>query len=295
MTRFKFKRQFTAALIISLATHLLLVLSLNLAKDDSPLRPEKSVTEITLIDADTDRTSKDQQPKQVVQQNDQRINDETPEKAKYLSQHNQTVVKETRAKQTGEFKNQARSGQFGESQTEAAPAQKSLATPLKNTQGDLPSLSDLRPQFENKPPSPEKTQQAQAGAPSQTDDYLKDVETGMQTLLSTKEFVYYSYYERIRHRLRQHWEPSIRRKVEKILSQGRSIASARDRITRVMIVLDKRGSLLRVKVLGQSGLHDLDDAAVDAFRAAEPFPNPPQGIIEQDGTIRIRWDFILEA
>ena len=50
-----------------------------------------------------------------------------------------------------------------------------------------------------------------------------------------------------------------------------------------------------MKVVGESGLHDIDEAALEAFRAAEPFPNPPKGIVEKDGTIKIRWDFILEA
>ncbi|MEK6556576.1 MAG: energy transducer TonB, partial [Bdellovibrionota bacterium] len=66
-------------------------------------------------------------------------------------------------------------------------------------------------------------------------------------------------------------------------------------ITQVVIVLDKAGSLLKVQVVNESGVSDLDEAAVDAFRAAEPFPNPPKGMVEADGTIKIRWDFILEA
>jgi protein TonB len=40
---------------------------------------------------------------------------------------------------------------------------------------------------------------------------------------------------------------------------------------------------------------DLDSAAVEAFRQAAPFPNPPKGMVEADGTIKIRWDFVLEA
>jgi protein TonB len=52
---------------------------------------------------------------------------------------------------------------------------------------------------------------------------------------------------------------------------------------------------MRVQVVGESGVKDLDDAAVEAFRAAEPFPNPPKGIVDADGTIKINWDFILEA
>ena len=52
---------------------------------------------------------------------------------------------------------------------------------------------------------------------------------------------------------------------------------------------------MKVQVLEDSGLRDLDEAAVDAFREAAPFPNPPQGIVEKDGTVKIRWDFVLEA
>src|SRR5690606_8589825 len=108
-------------------------------------------------------------------------------------------------------------------------------------------------------------------------------------------FVYYTYYQRIRAQIRQYWEPSIRQKVRRIFAQGRTIASTRDHITRVIIVLDRTGSLKKVQVVGESGVSDLDEAAVDAFRAAEPFPNPPKGLIESDGNIRIEWDFILEA
>ncbi len=73
------------------------------------------------------------------------------------------------------------------------------------------------------------------------------------------------------------------------------IASSQDRITRVVIVLNEQGTLVGVQVIGASGVQDLDEAAIEAFRAAAPFPNPPKGIVDQDGKIKIRWDFILEA
>jgi protein TonB len=80
-----------------------------------------------------------------------------------------------------------------------------------------------------------------------------------------------------------------------LFQQGRSIASARDRITKLLIVLNPAGTLVNVQVLSDSGVRDLDDAAIEAFRAAAPFPNPPKGIIETDGTVKIRWDFVLET
>jgi protein TonB len=79
------------------------------------------------------------------------------------------------------------------------------------------------------------------------------------------------------------------------MHEGRTIASVEDRLTKVIIILDQKGTLIKVQVLDGSGVQDLDDAAVEAFRAAAPFPNPPKGIIDPDGTIKIRWDFVLEA
>jgi protein TonB len=121
------------------------------------------------------------------------------------------------------------------------------------------------------------------------------VNTGLQTLLSTREFVYYAYYSRIKDALRQHWEPTVREKVKIIYRQGRSIASATDRVTQVLVTLNKNGELIKVEVLTQSGVEALDSAAVESFRAAAPFPNPPKGMVESDGTVKIRWDFVLEA
>jgi len=38
---------------------------------------------------------------------------------------------------------------------------------------------------------------------------------------------------------------------------------------------------------------DLDQTAVNAFRLAEPFPNPPKDLIESDGFVRVKWKFIV--
>jgi protein TonB len=95
--------------------------------------------------------------------------------------------------------------------------------------------------------------------------------------------------------LNQHWGPKVREKVNQLYKQGRSIASSEDKVTKLLITLNKGGVLIKVQVIGDSGIRDLDEAAVEAFRAAAPFPNPPPGIVDPDGMIKIRWDFILEA
>lgn len=268
--------------------------------------------------------------KQIVDTGEKRVNDEIDPKAKYLSRFNQRVVQETRAQKVGAFKNDAGQGKLAQpapskaadeqaqkqaqKQTQSKPAE--LAEPkdkpskiatykdgdfdLKDdaaTETPNSGLQAFAPTFRKLPVVPDPTQSSGDGNEvSSTDDHLKDVKTGMETMLSTREFVYYSYYNRIKEKLRQYWEPKIKEKFERIIRQGRHIASdGNDKITKLVIILDEKGTLVGVQILGASGVTDLDDAAIEAFRAAAPFPNPPKGIVEPDGTIKIRWDFVLEA
>jgi len=271
--------------VASLFIHLSAWLTLNFT-ELTQKNTKKNQIEIVILD---------QSPKnkmRIVEQSETPLNDEIPEETNLLSAHNQRVVKETRASRTGAFLNSAGKGNNSKPADEVV--QKTAKT-QKTTQGTLPTLSDLRPTFNPNVSREINPTQGADGQASQTDDYLKDKDPSLETLLNTREFVYFTYYQRIRNQIRQYWEPSIRVKVKKIFAQGRTIASEKDHITRVIIILDKRGNLQRVQVVGESGVKDLDDAAVEAFRAAEPFPNPPKGIVEKDGTIKINWDFILEA
>ncbi len=133
------------------------------------------------------------------------------------------------------------------------------------------------------------------GSSSQTKDYLPDTEKGMETILSTQEFVYFTYYNRIRNQLNQYWEPKIKEKMIHMFKKGRKIASKEDQITKVLITLNTKGELVKVKILSESGTQELDEVALEAFKLAAPFPNPPKGIANENGVIEIRWDFVVET
>lgn len=230
---------------------------------------------------------------QIVEQN-KRLNDEVDKDTRFLSAFDQKVIKQTRAEQSGKFNNTA----LGSNKTAGSKqGEKKITTGDKKKileAGELPDLKDLMPKYAMDPGQDGRPSEKN-GDPSATDDYLKDVQSGLQTLLSTREFVYYTYYNRIKEALRQHWEPNVREKVKIIYRQGRTIASAKDRVTQVLVTLDAKGELVKIEVLNQSGVVDLDNAALEAFRAAAPFPNPPKGMVEADGFVKIRWDFVLEA
>lgn len=227
---------------------------------------------------------------QIVEQDEKALNQEKPEDAQFLSANDQKVAKQTQAMNHGQFQNL---------KTKDTKAGKPVET-KKST----PKLDQLLAAYDPMAASMKKQeaktkQEAEAaqkgGDVSQSSDYLKNVDQGIETLLNTREFKYYTYYNRIRKQLSQYWEPKVKEKVTTMFQQGRKIASAQDRTTKLLIVLDSTGTLVNVQVLSDSGVRDLDDAAIESFRAAAPFPNPPKGIIETDGTVKIRWDFVLET
>lgn len=310
-------KKYQFSLIASLMLHALFLLisfSMPLPKTPSPAeRIEITLEETPPLKIETLKES--ELPKdtlQVVEQDENPVNDEKSDKAKYLSAHNQVVQKETVAQNRGEFKNrkenQLAPGNGGKPKLSLKDLQphldiakmvedrKTADQKLEKTlEQDALKELETRQQEQKTAQARNQTPGTGGGEVSQTEDYVKDAEKSMETMLSTREFVYYTFYARIRRQLNQHWGGKVREKVTKILKEGRSIASTEDKITKLLITLDKLGTLVKVQVLSDSGIRDLDDAAIEAFKEAAPFPNPPSGIIDNDGTIKIRWDFILEA
>lgn len=293
------KRSLSLALLLSLALHLILGggLVVYTLSQTLPVVPPKTVT-IEILDQEPAQhpqaAVKKEKVKiettQIVEQEEKALNQEKPDDARFLSANNQKVLKQTQASNHGEFQNLKtkadKAGKPVESKKSAPKLDQLLAA------YDPMAASMKKQEAKTK----EETEASQKGGNvSQTSDYLKDVDHGIETLLNTREFKYYTYYNRIRKQLSQYWEPKVREKVNTMFQQGRKIASAQDRTTKLLIVLNSTGTLVTVQVLSDSGIRDLDDAAIEAFRAAAPFPNPPKGIIETDGTVKIRWDFVLET
>ncbi len=125
--------------------------------------------------------------------------------------------------------------------------------------------------------------------------YIQGMKEGEFSALNTKEFVFYSYFERVRKQLDQAWQPILRENVHRLLKAGRRLASNSDFVTRALVTMNAKGEILRIQVLEESGTQDLDQAAVDALNKAGPYPNPPKGLIDSSGHVEIRWDFILKT
>ncbi len=195
----------------------------------------------------------------------------------FLSAQTQTVQKQTRAKEVSAFKEGKKASGQEKNENQKLSLNK-LGVPM-----NFKPLGNLGP-----PGTISNT-------PSATNDYLKDIKEGAQTLLNTKEFVYFSFYQRVRKQLEQFWEPGLREKLLKMYEQGRNLATDREHSTRLLVVLNAEGVITKILVPNTSGLAELDQAAIEAFNKAGPFPNPPKGMVEVDGTVKVEWEFILKT
>jgi TonB family protein len=293
---------FKRALVFSFVLHLILSGSMYLDAIVFKTKPPEPTISVDLVETlpplQAVPITEEAKGKQIVDQDVHSINEEKPNKDAFLSAKDQTVLKQTVAKERGEFRNAKDKKSVDANKNAGSKTQRVFA---KNK--PKPSVHDL---LGTSPTAQLQRQEEQSQSgdgslgpsgseASRTADYLKDLEAGHETILNTREFKYYTYYSRIRKQLSQYWEPSVKEKLNRLFTQGRRIASDQDHITKLLIVLNSNGGLLRVQVLGESGVEDLDQAATEAFRAAAPFPNPPKGIVEDDGTVKIRWDFVLES
>jgi TonB family protein len=284
-------------LVLSLLFHGLLLYWLY----HSPLVSETVPDNTVFVDLDKLPPVKPMAPEQEKMR--QIVNSETasparPKDADYLGEKDQSVDQQTKARNVDIFRKggaMSKAGSGGKPQMTlkdlAPPSSKPVAAP---TQAEIDGMRDMQKKELARQEHNAGGEQSADNPGSADNDYLKDVKDGDRTLLNTKEFVYFSYYKRIRERLEVAWNSRLRSTLEGYVYGGRKLANDKNYVTALLVVLDANGKITAVKVLGASGTRELDDAAIGAFNEAGPFPDPPAGLVK-DGKIEIRWDFILQS
>jgi len=123
-------------------------------------------------------------------------------------------------------------------------------------------------------------------------DELRGVEEGEGTFLNARGFKFASYLNRIKETVGRVWAQKVQDAQMSRDPTGR-IYGFKDRRTIVEYVIDKDGEVKDVRVESSSGVAYLDEVAVDAFRQVERFPNPPAGLIQADGLVKMNFSFLL--
>ncbi len=129
-----------------------------------------------------------------------------------------------------------------------------------------------------------------AGGPSP--DHLDGLEEGEGTFLNTRGWKYATFFNRIKQAVAASWDPLSPLDAR---DPDRSMFGYKDRFTLLGVTLDDSGHVKNLVVEQTSGADFLDRAAVAAFRSAQPFVNPPHGIVDTNGEIKFSFGFFLEV
>jgi TonB family protein len=161
-----------------------------------------------------------------------------------------------------------------------------LATPPP---GGGPSAAT--PPAPGTPPLVPSHQQMARAIGGGTQDHLKDVDEGESTALNAKKWKFATFFNRVKQQVREHWRPAD---VYRRRDPTGAIYGNKDRYTLLRVQLKPDGSLANVVLETPSGIEFLDDEAIEAFRQAQPFPNPPPQLVDPTGTISFRFGFYFE-
>lgn len=221
----------------------------------------------------------------------------------YLSDKDRAFDRETVARKIDTFKKGAKSSGEGGGGGAASP-KVSKGSQGKGKKGM--KLSDLGAHVGQPDPFMAAAKEYSAkkngnpGAPgvarkvSSTNDHVEDVPLGDMTNLNTVEYKYYGFYYRIKQRLEQFWGRSIHEKAQQLAKLGRQVATEDEHITSLQITLNHEGEVVEIRIVGTSGIKELDDAAIESFNEAGPFPNPPKGLIK-NGLVVLEWGFVVNT
>lgn len=260
-------------------------------------------------------------------------NEKTPKDARFLAEHDSSVEKETRSRHAkagyerplptpsapganvrappGQGGQAERSvpGAEGTPGSKRAAEQKVAVAPSQSPEGELPGPRAPR---EGGAPTPApgaggEGGERRAGTPSDNlhiapgtlariaggpaPDHLDGIDEGEATFLNAKGWKYATYFNRIKQAVAATWDPMTPLDAR---DPDRTMFGYKDRFTLLGVTLDDTGHLKSLVVEQTSGVEFLDRAAMTAFRTAEPFMNPPRGIVDQRGEIRFSFGFFLE-
>jgi TonB family protein len=263
--------------------------------------PQTGAINVQLISEAMKELALTKNKKQIVLSEDSASTDQPADPA-FLSDKNRNFDRQTMARNVDVFQKAAKGNG-----TVTQAASKGDSTPKKKADFKDLKLSDIGmlaseptpKEVSRGPASVEMKGGMQNGDPttsgmSATNDYVEEVALGDFTHLNTVEYKFFGFYHRIRQKLEQFWGRSIQEKATVLFKSGRRIPASQDLITSLRITMNAKGEIIQVKVLGASGVKELDDAAIESFNQAGPFPNPPSELLV-NGKATIEWGFVVKS
>lgn len=269
--------------IVSLLIHLVAFLTLKWIPDTNS--ENKDVVEIEIQDFNKPQSKN---KKSVILQPEipqDLLTQEKNDQLRFESEKDQNVKVQTQAKNLGATKNSIKS--------------KASETKNQANQNTKEDISKYLPEknadyFFNK-----KTKNSQNYIPTPNQESTigqvlpDEVQIGEFTALNTDRNIFYSFYKRIDDMIRFPWETAVKNSIQNTSPQVFRDNTRGQWNTQLEVVVKPNGEIKSVNLLKSSGFKGFDEAAIQAFRQARLFPNPPQGMIKEDGLIRLSYSFII--
>lgn len=226
--------------------------------------------------------------KRQIVQSDESDLDIKPKDSRFLSDKDRSFARETLARKIDKFNRGGKGQQAKDLSLSDLAAFAKNHNPLKEGAKAIAKAKRMPAK------AGEKKGDLQKMGVSSTNDFVEGVALGDTTYLNTTEYKYYGFFFRIRQKLEQFWGKSIQDKAHALMKAGRAVASDSNLITSLEVTLNEMGEIVAIAIKGTSGIKELDDAAVESFNDAGPFPNPPKGLIV-NGLVKVEWGFVVQA
>jgi TonB family protein len=211
------------------------------------------------------------------------LTDEKNNLPRFESENDQSVKKQTKAKNLGATKNAFK-------QQDTAKEKQS-----NNQQNDISKyLPEKSASYFFEKKATAQNSISNVNQESTIGQVLPDeIQIGEFTALNTDRNVFYSFYKRIDDMIRFPWENAVKNSIQNTSPNKFRENSRGQWNTQLEVVVKPNGEIKSVNLLKSSGFKDFDEAAIQAFRQARLFPNPPQGMIKEDGLIRLSYSFVI--
>jgi TonB family protein len=293
------------------------------AWDSGPLPKAEGIMEVSLLEVPQEPEPPEPEPEpepledtapdgKLVQLD--RVTDERPPASDtpYVSEFDNRSARPTRAPNQHPQPGSPPSGTDGRNGRETAPQSDTEPKPLSLLPGatDDPEVGDasnptdpdergeIASRSGKSVPSPvgspgsRKAIRDALGRPGTLDDIDRDVDEDDETSVNSKRWKFASFFNRVRNGISQHWHPEVVHAAND--PDGRRFGT-KTRRTRLLISLNKDGSLSRVRLESSSDVDYLDEEAIHAVRTAAPFANPPPDLVDPStGLIEFSFGFIFE-
>jgi len=218
----------------------------------------------------------------------------TKKKALYLSRKTRRVKNPTVARKSGITKNRVKKTKKGK-QANKKKQNKAGKKRKKLKDGLFPSYIG-----QNLKPTKAKNYLAGVNLTDQSvstiSTHIPNVDKASITAIDTDQGLlkYYAFYMRLHDQLYPRWSKNIEYVIRMLKAKEYNYLTLRPRVTTLEVILNSKGEYLGHIVVKSSSNKMIDFAAIDAFKQAAPFINPPKDMIEDDGNIYLPFNLRLE-